>query len=162
MLPARGRGLPGRRLPGVRALHLALSAHVRADGWGGCRCGLAAWPGLDQRPFDEGDDNASPQVVDHAISNFKSFVPGAFHGATRDRLQGYMDEFSWRYRHRADRDAFGSLLADALAAPKRTREQLKAMFAPQPPQPSAPDWRKRRAAWPGVMLQIENQNGCFT
>lgn len=125
--------------------HIARSAHVRSDGFGGCRCGLAGWPGLDPKPFREGDPDASLPVVHHLISNFKSFVLGTFHGVTRGFLQGYMDEFCWRYRHRASRDAFGALLAELLASPKRTRAGLKALFAPQEPQPAAPGWRERKA-----------------
>lgn len=124
---------------------MARSAHVRADGWAGCTRGMAGWEGLEQRAFREGDPDASLPVVHHVISNFKSFVLGTFHGVTKERLQGYMDEFCWRYRHRADRDGFASLLGDLLAASKLARPQLDALLSVQPPQPDAPDWKERRA-----------------
>lgn len=130
--------------------HVARSAHVRADGFAGCRCGPAGWPGLDSRPFREGDPDASLPVVHHPISNFKSFVLGAFHGVTRERLQGYMDEFCWRYGRRRDRDPFGSLLEEPLEASKIPREGLGALFAPQAPQPAAPTWKERRSARQGL------------
>ena len=51
---------------------------------------MASWKGLDQRPFDNRDEAASPPVAHHLISNLKSFVLGTFHGATKERLQGHM------------------------------------------------------------------------
>lgn len=123
--------------------HVARGARVRADGWGGCKRGMAGWEGLDQRPFDEGDPDASLPVAHHLVSNFKSLVLGTFHGVTKERLQGYMDEFSWRYCHRADPSRFSSLLDDLLSAPKRTRRQLADLLSAQPPQPDAPDWKER-------------------
>ena len=131
--------------------HLARSAHVRADGWSGCGRGLAGWPNLDRRACREDDPDASLPVVHHLISNFKALATGTYHGLSRDRLQGYMDEFSWRYRHRSDPCRFASLLADVLAAAKRTRAELDALLSVQPPQPDAPDWRERASGRSAIM-----------
>lgn len=132
--------------------HLARGAHVRADGWPGCKRGLASWPNLDQRKFSADDADASLPVVHHLISNFKALAIGTYHGLPRDRLQGYMDEFSWRYCHRSDPCKFASLLFDVLSSGKRTRAQLAELLSAQPPQPDAPDWRERSSGRSAIML----------
>lgn len=131
--------------------HLARSSHVRADGWAGCRRGLAGWPGLDQKAFSADEKDASLPVVHHLISNFKALAVGTYHGIARDRLQGYLDEFSWRYCHRADPCKFASLLTDVISSAKRTSSQLDKLLFVQLPQPDAPDWKKRQRVQAAVM-----------
>lgn len=117
--------------------HIDGDAHVRADGWGGIAAGLRGWPGLDQRKFDESDEDASLPTVHHVISNFESWALGTFHGLSLVRLQSYADEFSWRYSHRGG-DATTELLADCCAG-YYTRDQLKReVFLPQPVPPKPP------------------------
>ena len=106
------------------------SATVRADGWQGVRGGLAGWPGLDQRPFDPADPDASLSVAHHVISNFKAMVRGTFHGLPAGSLQSAADEFSWRYSHRDGADAFADLVRDVTA-----RLHPLALVASPPPQP---------------------------
>lgn len=123
--------------------HLNRTAHVRADDWNGCKGGLRDWPGLDQRKYVEGDPDAGLPAVHHIISNFKAFVLGTFHGVTTAYLQGYMDEFCWRYGHRGRKGGFTPLLEELCSSPKETKAQLKERFAPQPPQPKM----LRRSQW---------------
>lgn len=68
----------------------------------------------------------------HVISNFKSYVLGTCHGVTERWLQGYMDEFTWRYCHRGRKRKFELLLRDMCSHPKVPRGGLAALFAPQP------------------------------
>lgn len=131
--------------------HLVRSARIRADGSRSCGCGLAGWQSLDQRVFSEEDADASLPVVHHLISNFKSFVLGTFHGITRKYIQGYMDEFSWRYCHRKDPSAFDSLLAEVISSPKKARSNLVKMFLPQAPQPAAPSKKERSSPSLAIM-----------
>ena len=131
--------------------HLARGAHIRADRSRACGCGLAGWPGLEQRAFSEEDADASLSVAHHLISNFKSFVLGAFHGITRGYVQGYMDEFGWRYCHRADSSMFASLLSEMLSCPKKARADLAGIFSPQAPQPAAPSKKERSSSLLAIM-----------
>lgn len=110
--------------------HVSRSATVRADGWQGVRGGLACWPGLEQRPFDPADPDASLSVAHHVISNFKAMVQGTFHGLPAGSLQSAADEFSWRYSHRDGADAFADLVRDVTA-----RLRPLALVASPPPQP---------------------------
>lgn len=120
-------------------------AHVRADDWQGTRAGMGeAWEGLDQRPFDPSDEDASLPVAHHVISNFKACALGTFHGLPSTRLQSYADEFSWRYSHRGGTPPLGSLLDAAVAlGPVSDRELKRAWFLPQRPAP-LPRARERR------------------
>lgn len=112
---------------------------------------MAGWMGLEQKIFREDDPDALLPVVHHVISNLKSFVQGTFHGVSKEHLQGYLDEFSWRYCHRADRSKFASLLSDLIAGSKLGKPQLTELLSVQPPQPDAPDWRERRAMRSAIM-----------
>ncbi|WP_072371345.1 hypothetical protein [Thermophilibacter mediterraneus] len=35
------------------------------------------------------------------ISNLRAYAQGTYHGLSRTRTQGFVDEFCWRYSHRA-------------------------------------------------------------
>lgn len=115
--------------------HVDRSAHIRSDGWSGTLGGLKTWRGLDQRAFDAADDDARLPVVHHVISNFKAQVIGTYHGVTPERLQGYMDEFCWRYNHRGAKGKFDLLLDDVCACSKRPKAMLLEIFATQSPWP---------------------------
>jgi len=56
---------------------------------------------------------------------------GTYHGPTREYLQSYMDEYSWRYAHRHDRNISFSLIGD-MCSHTCTRMELLELFAPQP------------------------------
>ena len=117
--------------------HVDGGAHVRSDCWGGIRAGLRGWENLEQRKFDESDDDARLPTVHHLISNFEAWALGTFHGLSLARLQSYADEFSWRYSHRGG-DATTELLADCCAG-YYTRDELhSSVFLPQPLPPKPP------------------------
>ena len=124
VLPAFRRGSRGDR-----------AAHIRSHGWSGVLGGLKTWRGLDQRVFDAADDAARLPVVHHVISNFKAPIVGTYHGVTPERLQGYMDEFCWRYNHRGTKGKFDLLLDDLCACSKRPKAMLLEIFATQSPWP---------------------------
>lgn len=109
-------------------------SHVMTDDWNGIRGGLAGWPGLDQGPFDPSDPARSLPTVHHAISNFRAYVQGTFHGVSRTRLQGVMDEFCWRYSQRGSRGIATALMRDCLGG-YRTVAELLGSFGEQPYAP---------------------------
>lgn len=110
--------------------HVDPSAVVRADGWQGVRGGLSSLPGLDQRPFDPADPDASLPVAHHVISNSEAMVQGTFHGLPVGSLQAAADEFSWRYSHRDSADVLADLVGDVAA-----RLRPLALVASAPPRP---------------------------
>lgn len=41
------------------------------------------------------------RLAHKAISNLRAYVQETYHGLSAKRLQGFVDEFCWRYSHRA-------------------------------------------------------------
>lgn len=109
--------------------HLRQGSEVRADGWSGITAGLSGWGGLEQREFDDADADASLPMAHKVISNFKAWVEGTFHGLSREMLQAYADEYSWRYSHRASPDSVRDL-AEAACSARVPRGELAGLFAP--------------------------------
>lgn len=124
--------------------HVCRSAEVHSDMWVGIRGGLAAWGGLDARPFDASDPVASLPVAHHVISNFKAFLAGTCHGVRDLDLQSRADEFSWRYSHRDSDDPLGDMLAAACAGRIR-RADIPGLATAQPEQPMMGHHKPRRA-----------------
>lgn len=71
--------------------HVSKRAHVRADGWNGCKGGMKKWPGLDQKAFNVDNADASFPLVHLIISNFKAHVVDTYREVVKDRLQAYAD-----------------------------------------------------------------------
>jgi transposase len=58
--------------------------------------------------------NVHTQTIEGFFSNLKRGIAGTYHAVSSGWLQGYLNEFSWRYSHRADERAmFRSLLLRA-------------------------------------------------
>ena len=54
------------------------------------------------------------QTIEGFFSNLKRGIGGTYHAVSRNWLQGYLNEYAWRYTHRADRrPQFESLLLRA-------------------------------------------------
>jgi transposase len=54
------------------------------------------------------------QTIEGFFGNFKMGVRGAHHSISKKWLQGYLNEYAWRYNHRADpRAMFLTLLGRA-------------------------------------------------
>lgn len=123
--------------------HLCHSSRVRTDRWNGSASGLSSFAGLEQRPFDAGDWDASLPMCHRVISNFKAWVQGNFHGLPADRLQSYADELGWRYSHRSSPDAPLDLLRAALAGHVR-REDIPQTATVQPPLDSTRRTQEQR------------------
>lgn len=117
--------------------HVGLACEVRSDMRKGITGAPRHWPGLEQRKFDASDEDARLPLVHHAISNFKAFVSGTYHGASRTRVQGYADEFAWRYSHRGARGGMaGCLLADCCRAGRLSPARVDEVLSEQPEMPN--------------------------
>jgi transposase len=56
-----------------------------------------------QRIYVDGDVHT--QTIDGFFSLVKNGIRGTYHSVSRKRLQGYLNEFAWRYNHRDDAEA---------------------------------------------------------
>jgi transposase len=52
------------------------------------------------------------QTIEGFFGNFKMGVRGAHHSISKKWLQGYLNEWAWRYNHRFDRRAMFQTLVD--------------------------------------------------
>jgi transposase-like protein len=58
--------------------------------------------------------NVHTQTIEGFWALFKGGLIGTYHGVSEKWLQGYLNEFAWRYNHRSDRKPlFKSLLENA-------------------------------------------------
>jgi len=58
--------------------------------------------------------NVHTQTIEGFFSNLKRGISGTYHAVSRKWLQGYLNEYAWRYNHRDDsRSQFESLLLRA-------------------------------------------------
>jgi transposase len=95
------------------------STVVYTDDWHG-------YAGLDRRGYTHHTINHSDriyvsghvhtQTIEGFFGNFKTGVRGAHHFVSRKWLQGYLNEWSWRYNHRHDPSAmFRTILVRAVS-----------------------------------------------
>lgn len=62
--------------------------------------------------------NVHTQTIDGFFSTVKNGVRGVYHNVSRKWLQGYLNEYAWRYNHRDDRRAMFELLLLRAAFPR--------------------------------------------
>lgn len=46
--------------------------------------------------------NVHTQTIEGFFSTIKNGIRGAYHSVSREWLQGYLNEYAWRYNHRDD------------------------------------------------------------
>ncbi len=56
------------------------------------------------------DGDVHTQTIDGFFSLFKNGVRGVYHSVSKKWLQGYVNEYAWRYNHRDDRESMFRLL----------------------------------------------------
>jgi len=56
------------------------------------------------------DGDVHMQTIDGFFGLFKTGVRGVYHAVSHHWLQGYVNEYAWRYNHRDDPRAMFSLL----------------------------------------------------
>jgi hypothetical protein len=121
-------GLKGGGYKEFARWHICPTSRIATDAFLGIRSGLAQFSGLEAAPFDGDDGERSLPTAHHIISNFKAHISGTYHGVRKEHLQGYMDEFSYRYNNRRNIDVFHVLVSDVCLSIKRARPLLLELF----------------------------------
>ena len=62
------------------------------------------------------DGNVHTQAIEGFWSLVKNGVRGTYHSVSKKWLQGYLNEYAWRYNHRDDREAMFRLLLQRATA----------------------------------------------
>jgi transposase-like protein len=60
------------------------------------------------RVYVDGDTHT--QTIEGFWSLTKNGIRGVYHSVSKKHLQGYLNEYAWRYNHRDDREAMFRLL----------------------------------------------------
>jgi len=87
--------------------HISKSAKIITDEWRGYSPLRKDYPGLEQRKSEKG--NAFIDLHIH-IMNIKGWLRGIHHHCSKERLQGYLDEYHFRYNRRNNMDTIFDLL----------------------------------------------------
>lgn len=97
------------------------SANVVTDEWKGYSPLKSGYPNLKQIPSARGDN--FPDLHIH-IMNLKSWLRGIHHHCSEERLQGYLDEYHFRYNRRNKMGSVFDILMKRMATyePKRLNE----------------------------------------
>lgn len=87
--------------------HVSRDAHVVTDEWNGYLPLQKDFPNLERRESEGG--KAFPDLHIH-IMNIKGWLRGIHHHCTKEQLQGYLDEYHFRYNRRNNMDTIFDLL----------------------------------------------------
>jgi len=87
--------------------HISKSAKIITDEWRGYSPLRKDYLGLEQRKSEKG--NAFIDLHIH-IMNIKGWLRGIHHHCSKERLQGYLDEYHFRYNRRNNMDTIFDLL----------------------------------------------------
>lgn len=98
--------------------HIAKDAYVVTDVWNGYKPFKKDYPNLKQIKSDKG--NGLPDLHLHII-NMKGWLRGIHHHVSRERLQGYLDEYHFRFNRRSNMNTIFDLLIKRMVKnePKR-------------------------------------------
>ena len=99
---------------------ISKDAEIITDEWNGYKPLKKDYPKLTQVPSDKG--NNFPQLHIH-IMNIKGWLRGIHHHCSKERLQGYLDEYHFRFNRRAFKDTIFDVLIRrmVLYKPKRLK-----------------------------------------
>lgn len=81
--------------------YVSRKSEVITDEWRGYSPLIKEYPGLEQIPSDDGKN--FPDLHIH-IMNLKGWLRGIHHHCSKERLQGYLDEYHFRYNRRNNLD----------------------------------------------------------
>jgi len=98
--------------------YISSEAHVMTDEWKGYLPLKKGYPLLEQRPSLKGSN--FPELHIH-IMNIQGWLRGIHHHCTKERLQGYLDEYHFRYNRRAKMDTIFDLLIKRMVEYKPIR-----------------------------------------
>ena len=86
---------------------ISKNAEIIMDEWNGYKPLKKDYPKLTQVPSDKGKN--FPQLHIH-IMNIKGWLRGIHHHCSKERLQGYLDEYHFRFNRRAFKDTIFDVL----------------------------------------------------
>lgn len=115
---------------------VSVLARVRFDGFLPIGCAVAGWPRAEAgRSPSGGAPGTWLRLAHKLVSNLRAYVQGTYHGLSATRLQGFVDEFCWRYSHRAPGGPgiASELLGEAARGHVPRDELLSTAFAAQGP-----------------------------
>lgn len=98
--------------------HIARDAHVVTDEWNGYLPIMKLYPNMERRKSEEG--NNFPDLHIH-IMNIKGWLRGIHHHCTKEQLQGYLDEYHFRYNRRNSMDTIFDMLIQRMVLYKPVR-----------------------------------------
>lgn len=98
------------------------AARVITDEWRGYEPLKKEYPKLEQIPSNDGKN--FPDLHIH-IMNLKGWLRGIHHHCSRERLQGYLDEYHFRYNRRNGLDGIFDVLMRRMVEGKPTRIDRK-------------------------------------
>ena len=98
--------------------YISKSANVITDEWNGYLPLKKNYPALKQVPSNDG--KGLPDLHIH-IMNIKGWLRGIHHHCSKERLQGYLDEYHYRFNRRNNMDTIFDLLINRMISnsPKR-------------------------------------------
>jgi hypothetical protein len=98
--------------------YISPDAHVVTDEWKGYLPLKKEYPLLEQLPSDKGGNLKELHIH---IMNIQGWLRGIHHHCTKERLQGYLDEYHFRYNRRSDMDTIFDVLIRRMVTnePKR-------------------------------------------
>lgn len=86
---------------------ISKDANIIADEWSGYKPLRNEYPGLEQRKSANGKNFEDLHLH---IMNLKGWLRGIHHHCSKERLQGYLDEYHFRYNRRNNMEAIFDLL----------------------------------------------------
>ncbi len=100
--------------------YISKDATVVTDEWNGYIPLKKSYPNLSQRPSNDG--KGFPQMHIH-IMNIKGWLRGIHHHCSKERLQGYLDEYHFRFNRRNQMDTIFDVLLRRMVnnQPKRLK-----------------------------------------
>lgn len=102
------------------ASYIKNDAKVTTDKWNGYLPLVADYPGIKQVPSLKGKNFTDLHIH---IMNLKGWLRGIHHHCDKDRLQGYLDEYHFRYNRRNNMDTIFDVLIKRMVdyKPKRLK-----------------------------------------
>ena len=98
--------------------YISKEAKVITDEWNGYLPLKKDYTKLEQHPSDKG--KGYPEIHIH-IMNIKGWLRGIHHHCSKEHLQGYLDEYHFRYNRRNHMDTIFDVLLRRMIANKLTR-----------------------------------------
>lgn len=98
--------------------YISTDSKITTDEWNGYKPLKKEYPNLTQIPSSDG--NNFPEVHIH-IMNIKGWLRGIHHHCSKEYLQGYLDEYHFRYNRRNNMDTIFNLLIKRMVENKPNR-----------------------------------------